>query len=52
MHCGKGIPAKKHGPPGNRVTVEWDRCGTTALQVITVDKESRNNFQTDVYICF
>lgn len=47
MQHGKNIPAKKPGPPGNRITVEWDRCGTTALQVITVEQDSRNYFQTD-----
>lgn len=51
MHHGKGIPAKTHGPLGYRIIVERDRCGTTALQVITVGQESRNNFQTDIYIC-
>lgn len=50
MHHGKVIPAKKHGPPGNRVTVERDRCGTAALQVTTVDQDSRNNFQADGHL--
>lgn len=50
MQHGKVIPAKKPGPPGNRIAVEWDRCGTTALQVIIVEQDSRNYLQTDGHL--